>query len=112
MAFIYDIDNEYGARFIGDGGESAVLTVETASNTIPAISIAAAGNATKAPFQIAGVSAASGAVMGFGGGFISLTSVVLTTVANTDYAIGVEVNGVPRYIPLFKAAALVGAAAA
>lgn len=111
MSVIYDLDNEYGGRIIGDGGEdTAVFQVETASNSIPALSVAAAGNATEAAFQIAGVSAASGAVMGFGGGFISLTSVVLTTVANTDYALPVEVNGVPRYIPLFKAAALVGAA--
>ena len=68
------------------------------------------GTASVAPILLTGASAASGAIIGFSG-CISLTSVVLTTVANTDYAIPVEINGEARYIPVFKAAALVGAAA-
>jgi hypothetical protein len=67
------------------------------------------GTASVAPVLFAGASAASGAVMGFTG-CISLTSVVLTTVANTDYAIPVEINGEARYIPVFKKEALIGAA--
>jgi hypothetical protein len=67
------------------------------------------GTASVAPVLFAGASAASGAVLGFTG-CISLTSIVFTTVANTDYAIPVEINGEARYIPVFKAAALIGAA--
>lgn len=115
MSVIYDLDNEYGGYIIGDGGEKStgVLEVKSASAAIPSLQVSRTtnGNASQAPFKIAGSSVASGALMGFGGGFISLTSVVLTTVANTDYAIPVEINGEARYIPVFKAAALVGAAA-
>jgi hypothetical protein len=54
---------------------------------------------------------ASGALVEFTGGFISATSVVLTTVANTDYVIPVQIGLETRYSPVFKAAAVVGAAA-
>ena len=57
-------------------------------------------------------SVASGAVMGFApGAFVSCTSVVLTSVANFDYVIPVELNGEARYIPVLKAAGIVGGAA-
>jgi hypothetical protein len=113
MAFIFDKDNEYGARIIGDGGESTdgVLKVTTGANTVPALAIGrtVAGNASQAAFKLLGSSNASGALMGFVGA-ISLTSVVLTSVANIDYVIPVELNGEARYIPVLKAAALIGAA--
>lgn len=112
---IYDLDNEYGARIIGDGGESSVGTLQVRSGAAatPAlyISRAAAGSPTIAPLRIAGTSAASAALIGFGGGFISLTSVILTTAAHFDYAVPVEVGNVQRYIPLVAAGGLVGGAA-
>ncbi len=115
MSVIYSLDNESGAVIIGDGGENTngLLQLTSASATIPALNVKrnVAGSATIAPLRINGTSAASAALLGFGGGFISLTSVIFTTVANFDYAIPVEVGGVQRYIPLVGAAGLVGAAA-
>ncbi len=115
MSVIYSLDNESGGVIIGDGGENpnGVLQVTTASTTIPALNLrrTAAGSPTIAPLRIDGTSAASAALLGFGGGFISLTSIVLTTVANFDYALPVELNGVKRYIPLVAAAGLIGGAA-
>jgi uncharacterized membrane protein YjfL (UPF0719 family) len=64
-----------------------------------------------APLKFLGTSGASLALMQFAGGFISLTSLVLTTVANFDYALPVVVGGEQRYIPLIKGAGLVGGAA-
>jgi hypothetical protein len=112
MAFIYDLDNEYGARFIGDGGEANVLEVKSASAAIPSllISRSVAGNASQAPLRFAGTSVASGAVMGFRSA-VSLTSIILTSAAHFDYAIPVEINGETRYIPVVKATGLSGAAA-
>ena len=113
MAFIYDINHEYGARFIGDGGEANVLEAQSASAAIPSllVSRSVAGNASQAPLRIAGSSTPSGALIGFGGGFVSLTSVILTSAAHFDYAIPVEVGGNTRYIPLVAGTGLVGAAA-
>lgn len=114
MAINYDLAAEGGAKIIGDGGEdtAGVLRVSTAANTIPAITIGRSvnGSVSQAALKFEGTSLASGALMQFAGGFISLTSVVLTSVANTDYAIPVVVGGEQRYIPLFKAAALIGGA--
>lgn len=67
------------------------------------------GTASVAPILFAHPSTASGAVLGFGG-CISVTSIVLTTVANFDYVIPIEINGEARYIPVVKAAGVVGAA--
>lgn len=62
--------------------------------------------------RIQGASRASGAAIEFTQkAFISITSTVLTSVANTDYAIPVQVGLETRYIPVFKAAALIGGAA-
>ena len=71
------------------------------------------GSASVGILRIQGTSIASGAVLEFTGkgAFASITSVVLTTVANSDYAIRVQVGLVTRWIPLFKDAALVGTAA-
>jgi len=124
MPINIDLASEGGAKIYGDGGEDSVgvLHVKTAS-TVPAIqattagavpamyvSRSAAGSQTIGILRLGGSSMASGALMEFTGGFISLTSVVLTTVANTDYAIPVQVGLETRYIPLFKAAAIVGGA--
>ena len=115
MAFIFDKDNEYGARVIGDGGESTdgVFKVTTAANTIPALAVGrtVAGNASQAAFKLLSASVASGALMGFPNGAISITSILVASAAHFDYAIPVEINGEARYIPVIKAGGLVGAAA-
>ena len=71
------------------------------------------GSASVGILRIQGTSMASGAVLEFTGkgAFASITSVVLTTVANTDYAIRVQVGLETRWIPLFKDAAIIGTAA-
>ena len=116
MAMIYDMDNEYGAYIIGDGGEKSTGTLEVKSGAAgtPAVAVSrtAVGSQSVAPLKIVGSSVASGAAIEFANkSFISITSVVLTTVANTDYAIPVQVGLETRYIPTFKAAALIGGAA-
>lgn len=125
MPLNIDLASEGGLKVYGDGGEDSVgvLHVKTAGTmpaiqastgvaATPAISIArsVAGSQTVAALQIEGSSLASGALINFKGGFISTTSVVLTTVANTDYVIPVQVGLETRYIPLFKAAAIIGGA--
>ena len=70
------------------------------------------GNMSIGTLRISGSSAASQAVLEFyEKGFVSITSTVLTTVANTDYAIRVQVGDQTRWIPLYKDAAIIGAAA-
>lgn len=116
MPIIIDKDNEYGFKVIGDGGEDAtrgVFSVQTGSNTVPAFTVGrtVAGNASQGAFKFLSVSNASGAVMSFApGSFVSVTSVILTTVANIDYVIPVEMNGEARYIPVIKAAGINGVA--
>lgn len=82
-------------------------------STAPAVLIDHTVNSvqTIAPLRFAGTSVASGALVEFQGGFISCTSVILTSVANTDYCIPVQVGLETRYIPTFKAAAIIGGAA-
>ncbi len=125
MAINTDLASEGGVKIYGDGGEDAVgvfhvksagavpaiqATTNNATNPALVIGRTVNGSATIGYLQFLGTSVASGAIMNFAGGFISTTSVVLTTVANTDYAIPVQVGLEVRYIPLFKAAALIGAA--
>lgn len=72
----------------------------------------AVGNQSIGVLRIQGNSVASGTAIEFSNkAFISITSTVLTTVANTDYAIPVQVGLETRYIPCFKAAAIIGGAA-
>lgn len=110
----YDLASEGGMKVFGDGGEdsSGVVEFKTAG-AIPALSVgrSAAGSQTIGLLRVNGSSMASGALMEFKGGFISCTSVVLTSVANTDYCIPVQVGLETRYIPVFKAAAIIGGAA-
>lgn len=114
MSINYDLAAEGGMKVYGDGGEDSVgvLHVKTAG-AIPAITAgrSAVGSQTVGILRVEGSSMASGALMEFRGGFISVTSVVLTTVANTDYVIPVQVGLETRYIPVFKAAAVIGGAA-
>lgn len=69
------------------------------------------GSPTIAAFKILAPSTASGAVMEFGGGFISCTSIDIVTAANADFAVPVSLNGVIRYIPLVNSTSIKGGAA-
>jgi len=82
------------------------------ATTGPALTVGRTVNATASigALQFLGTSAASGAIMGFKGGFISLTSILLTSAAHFDYVIPVELNGEARYIPVIKGSGLVGGA--
>jgi hypothetical protein len=113
MAYLYNLDASYGASISGDTTATPALTVKNGAAANPVISIArnAAGSQTIGLMKLGGSSLASGALIEFGGGFISCTSVVLTSVANADYCIPVQVGLETRYIPTFKAAAIVGGAA-
>lgn len=118
MALIHDLDNEYGVRIIGDGGEDVSKGVVhiTSGGVVPALQVGrtAAGLTSVAPFRIQGTSAASSAVLGFGGGFISVTSILGTAATGAaiafDYVLPVELNGVLRGIPLTSLISLPGAA--
>lgn len=115
MTMIYDLDSEGGAKIFGDGGEDVAGVVQFKGNatSTPVLVLSKGVNAcvTVAPFRILGSSVASAARIGFGGGFISLTSILLTSAAHFDYAVPVEVDGNVRYIPLIKGSGLVGGAA-
>ena len=90
-----------------------VTAIETNSATAGVlVRNGAVGNMSIGVLRVQGNSVASGSVLEFTNkGFASITSVVLTTVANTDYAIRVQVGLETRWIPLFKDAAIIGAAA-
>lgn len=112
MSNIFNLVGESGADFVGDDSQPAFAFKN--SSTGQALSLnGGVGNQTVAPLRIFGNSMASGVAIEFQGkgSFISITSVVLTTVANTDYAIPVQVGLETRYIPVYKAAAIVGGAA-
>lgn len=115
MTMIYDLSNEYGARIIGDGGEdtNGVLQVSTAGAAIPALDVkrTAAGSQTIGLLRIEGSSLASGALMEFKGGFVSVTSILLSSAAHVDYVIPIQVGLETRYIPVWKGTGLVGGAA-
>lgn len=96
------IDLAYLPTIQGGTTGTAALTVR---KTVP-------GSISVGTLRISGGSTPSGAVLEFyEKGFVSITSVVLTTVANSDYAIRVQVGAETRWIPVFKDAAIVGAAA-
>jgi len=130
MANIQNLDAEIGANFIGDDAQPSLTFAN--SSTGPGLSVgrlhvssgasidiltaggvyAIAGTVTVSPLQLTPSALASApAIKVATGGYASITSVVLTTVANTDYAIRVWVAGQPRWIPCFLDAALVGTAA-
>ena len=126
MSNLINIDAEQGADIIGDdaqptltlvntstGAALRAATIDNSSSTAGVlIRNALVGNLSIGVLRVQGNSVASGAVLEFTNkGFASITSVVLTTVANTDYAIRVQVGLETRWIPLFKDAAIIGAAA-
>jgi hypothetical protein len=95
------INETYGARFRScvTGGVAVIV-----GRTV-------VGSPTVAPFKVLHPSVASGAVMEFGGGFISCTSVDIVTAANSDYVLPISLGGVVRYIPLVNGTAIKGGAA-
>lgn len=103
---------------IGDGpgllAEGLVAT-STASIDVAQIAQVQGGNLSIATMRIVSSGASQPGISVESGAFASVTSIVLTTVANTDFAIRVKVgDGTDdqfRWIPLFKDAALVGTAA-
>ena len=140
MANLMNLDAEIGADYIADDAQPAVafkntgtvpglrifglvstsgasidnvtLTGSLAATPAAIVQQTVVGNMSIGVLRVVGNSVASGAVLEVSGkGFASITSVVLTTVANTDYAIRVQVGLETRWIPLFKDAAIIGAAA-
>ena len=130
MANIINLNAEIGANYIGDDAQPALTF--TNSSTGPGLSVdklivtstatitggsfaqstVGGGTVTVSPLALTPSALASAPAMSVTtGGYASITSIVLTTVANTDYAIRVWVAGQPRWIPAFKDAALVGTAA-
>ena len=124
MPNLVNLYAEVGADMIGDDAQPTLTLNNTSTGADLRIGIlessgegqlvrrADVGNLSTGVLRIQGNSVASGAVIEFTNkAFISITSTVLTTVANTDYAIPVQVGLETRYLPLYKAAALVGGAA-
>lgn len=124
MANIVNINAEVGADIIGDDANPTLTLNNTSTGADLRFGIAESngegllvrrsdvGSQSIGVLRIQGNSLASGAAIEFTNkSFISITSTVLTTVANTDYAIPVQVGLETRYIPVFKAAALIGGAA-
>lgn len=105
--------------------DSAIDIDSVAASSVPAVDIRSGattvgalqigrtvnGGITIAALQFLGTSVASGAIMGFAGGFISCTSIEFTNAAQFDYALPIVVGGEIRYIPLCQGAAIDGGAA-
>lgn len=115
MTVNYDLASEGGMKVFGDGGEDSagVVQFKTGAAGIPTLTLGRTANSdpTVGTLKILGTSAASAAVMQFGGGFISCTSILLTSVAAFDYVLPVYVGNVMRAIPLIGLASIGGAAA-
>lgn len=120
MAINYDLASEGGMKVYGDGGEDAVGVAhfKTGAAAIPAVHVSrsVAGSQSVAALTIDGSSLASGALINFGGGFISVTSIL--GIAATGAAIGfskvlpvADATGNVYGIPLTSLASLTGAAA-
>lgn len=102
-----DIDSVAGAGVVA-------VDIRSGATIQPALLVGRTvkGGMTIAALDFLGTSVASGALMRFQGGFISLTSInYIAGGMNTDYAIPVAVGGEVRYIPLVAGAALLGGAA-
>lgn len=118
MAFIYDLDNEYGGKIISDAGSPGpALVVEggVAGQNSLQVKKTTVGSPTIAPLHIAHTSVASGAVLSFGGGFISAASILgigaTGAALGFDYVLPVSLNGVMRGIPMMSLTSITTAAA-
>lgn len=112
--FLANLDSRQKANLMDSLGavqSAAGLTGAAAGSPVLTVRRTVPGNISVGVLRISGNSTASQAVLEFyEKGFVSITSVVLTTVANTDYAIRVQVGTETRYIVLFKDAGIIGAA--
>ena len=115
-----------GAGLDVDAVAGIGVDADTTSTTLPAgdfrsaatigpaliVGRTVAGLTTIAAMKFLHPSCASAAIMEFGGGMISCTSVIYTSAAKTDYVIPVSLqDGTIRYIPLVQPSAIVGGAA-
>lgn len=98
------INDSVGSRFQGAATAAVGLTVGRTQ----------VGSTTIAPLRVQHPSTASAAVLGFGGGFISVTSILGIAATGAaiafDYVLPVELNGVVRGIPLTSLISLPGPA--
>ena len=131
MANLLNLDAESGADYIGDDAEPAVafrntstgpglrayglVATSTASIDELRVGTIEGGNLSIAPVRFVSSGASFPALSVESGAFASITSTVLTTVANTDFAIRVKIgtgtDDAFRWIPVFKDGAIIGAAA-
>ena len=131
MSNLPNLDAEIGADLIADDAQPALtlknigtgpglraeglVATSTASIDVARIQQVQGGNLSIATMRIVSSGASEPGISIESGAFASITSTVLTTVANTDFAIRVKIGtGTDdqfRWIPVYKDAALVGAAA-
>ena len=126
MSDLVNLHAESGRDIIGDdttptlslsnsstGADLDLNTIQSSSATEGvAVQQSVVGNLSIGVLKIVGNSVASGAAIEFSNkAFVSITSIILTSVANCDYVVRVQVGNVTRWIPLFKDAALDGEAA-
>ena len=115
MPILYNLDDEGGGQILGDADTTnATLRLSSLATTNNLLEITrdVVSSPTIALIKFGPVSAASAPAMEFTtGSFVSVTSVVLTTVANIKGAVRVKVGNVNYWIPLVLDAGLVGAGA-
>ena len=131
MSNLPNLDAEIGADLVADDAQPALtlknigtgpgflaqgfVSTSTASIDVAEVGQFEGGNVSIATMRIVSSGASEPGLSVESGAFASITSTILTTVANTDFAIRVKVGGGTddqfRWIPLFKDAAIVGAAA-
>jgi len=131
MTLLQNLDSDTEADLVGDDASPALnlkntstgpglrtegfVAVSTASIDNAVIAQVSGGNLSIAVMRIVAAGASEPALSVETGGFASITSTVLTTVANTDFAIRVKIgtgtDDIFRWIPVFKDAALISASA-
>ena len=106
MAFIYDLDNEYGGRIISDA-DSTTAALEVKSNATYAealkVSREILGNETVAPLVFGNISMASVPIIDFGGNFVSTASIEFAqdALGTAEKWIVVRAGNVNYGMPLF-----------
>lgn len=106
MAFIYDLDNEYGGRIIADANSTTpALEISSNASNYPSLKLSrVVGNQTCAPLVFANLSMASVPVMDFGNNFISVASIgsgVYAGLGSAQKWVVVRAGGVNLGLPLF-----------
>ena len=131
MSNLKNLDAEIGADLVADDAQPAVtlknigtgpgllaqglVATSTASIDVAQIAQVQGGNLSIATMRIVSSGASQPGISIETGGFASITSTILTTVANTDFAIrvklGTGIDDQYRWIPVFKDAGITGVAA-